>query len=162
MLHSPWHFWTSDFLAAFGRAFSCVHVETQQLDKSFLHLQCSSSFSNRHLFNTRVACCYVYDDTLPYDDSAALPWAVPPWEVVAVPMGFPVSRLFDQVLDIDHVEVECSHRAAGFGGACIGFGFGGAAGGHVACVGVVLSGAGTVFGLGDDGKAAYPGRGCWP
>jgi len=60
MLHSTWHLWTSDFLAAFGRTFSCVHVETQQLDKSIVHLQCSSSvISARHFLNTRVVCCYV-------------------------------------------------------------------------------------------------------
>ena len=35
-----------------------------------------------------------------------LPWAVPPLMVMAVPLGFPVSRLLDQVLVSEQVEVE--------------------------------------------------------
>ena len=35
-----------------------------------------------------------------------LPWAVPPLMVMAVPLGFPVSRLLDQVLVSEQVGVE--------------------------------------------------------
>jgi len=91
-----------------------------------------------------------------------LPWAVPPLVVVAVPMGFPVSRLLDQVFDIVHILVgirPVAPRGPGSrrtllvwsaavlqscGGACVGLGSGGAAGRDGACVGVGLSGAGAV------------------